>query len=50
MLAMEALVRLAGGSVAGRAAVLAEGAASRREDILVLGSIPLFHADGTPIQ
>ena len=50
MLAMEALVRLAGGSVAGRTAVLAEGAASRREDILVLGSIPLFHADGTPIQ
>lgn len=50
MLAMEALVHLAGGSVAGRAAVLAEGAAALRDDIMVLGSIPLFHADGTPIQ
>ena len=50
MLAMEALVRLAGGVVAGRTAVLAEGAAAKRTDIRVLGSIPLFHADGTPIE
>lgn len=49
MLAMEALVKLAGGVVAGRAAVLAEGAAGRRGDIRVLGKIPLFRADGSPI-
>ena len=48
MLAMEKLVSLAGASVAGRAAVLAEGAAALRKDILVLGSIPLFDGEGKP--
>ncbi len=50
MLAMEALVHMAGGEVAGRVAVLAEGAAASRTDIRVLGSVPLFHGDGSPIQ
>lgn len=48
--AMEALVRLAGGTVAGRVTILAEGGAARREDIRFLGSMPLFHGDGTPID
>ena len=47
--AMENLVEQAGGTVVGRLAVLAEGDAAERFDIQVLGTIPLFHADGTPI-
>lgn len=50
MQAMEALVRLAGGTVVDRIAVLAEGDAAKRTDIRFLGVIPLFHADGTPIE
>lgn len=50
MLAMEELVRTAGGTVVGRAAVLAEGVAALRRDIRVLDAVPLFHADGTPIE
>ena len=49
MLAMEKLVALAGGTVAGRAAVLAEGDAALRRDILVLGTVPLFDGEGRPI-
>lgn len=45
--AMEALVQAAGGTVAGRAAVLAEGDAALREDIRFLEKLPLFNADGT---
>lgn len=45
--AMEELVAKAGGTVAGRMAVLAEGAAAKREDITVLAPLPLFNADGT---
>ncbi len=48
MLALEKLVALAGGTVAGRAAVLAEGAAAQRTDILVLGTVPLFDGEGKP--
>ena len=46
--AVEELVRQAGGIVAGRAAVLAEGDAANRDDIIVLAPLPLFNADGTP--
>jgi len=49
MLAMEALVAKAGGTVAGRAAVLAEGGAADRDDIRYLERLPVFNADGTPI-
>ena len=45
--AMEALVEKAGGTVAGRMAVLAEGAAAEREDILFLEKLPVFNADGS---
>ena len=45
--AMEELVALAGGTVAGRVAVLAEGAAADRTDIRFLEKLPLFNADGT---
>ena len=45
--AMEELVKLAGGTVAGRVAVLAEGDAQNRDDIQFLAPLPLFNADGT---
>lgn len=45
--AMEALVEMAGGTVAGRIAVLAEGDARKRDDIKYLAPLPLFNADGT---
>ena len=45
--AMEQLVEAAGGIVAGRMAVLAEGDAAKRDDIIVLAPLPLFNADGT---
>lgn len=45
--AMEALVEQAGGTVTGRMAVLAEGAAADRSDIRFLEKLPVFNADGT---
>lgn len=45
--ALETLVQRAGGIVAGKMAVLAEGDAQTREDILYLEKLPLFNADGT---
>lgn len=47
--ALEALVEQVGGIIAGRMAVLAEGDAQNREDILYLEKLPLFHPDGTII-
>lgn len=46
--AMEELVNRAGGIIAGKMAVLAEGDAYNRTDIITLGKLPLFNADGTP--
>ena len=46
--AVETLVEKAGGIVAGRMAVLAEGDAQNRDDIIVLAPLPLFNTDGTP--
>lgn len=46
--AMEALVNIAGGTVAGKIAALAEGDAAKRDDIKFLEKIPLFDADGNP--
>ena len=40
--ALEELVRKAGGSSVGRAAVLAEGDAAKRDDILFLEPLPVF--------
>ena len=45
--ATEELVNQASGIIAGKMAVLAEGEAYNREDIIVLGKLPLFNADGT---
>ena len=47
LLALEKLVEKAGGIVAGRMAVLAEGDAQDREDIIYLEKLPLFNPDGT---
>ena len=46
--ATEELVKKAGGIIAGRMAILAEGDAAKRDDIIVLASLPLFNPDGTP--
>ena len=45
--ALENLVEKAGGTIVGRMAILAEGDAQDRGDILYLEKLPLFHADGT---
>ena len=45
--AMEELVTRAGGIIAGRMAVLAEGDAQARHDIICLAPLPLFNPDGT---
>lgn len=49
LLAVEQLVVLAGGTVAGRAAVLAEGDAAKRSDLIYLEKLPLFDAEGRPL-
>ena len=48
--AVEKLVKKAGGIVAGRMAILAEGDAQKREDIIYLEKLPLFNPDGTVIE
>ena len=45
--ALEALVEKAGGIICGRMAILAEGDAKDRKDIIYLEPLPLFNADGT---
>ena len=45
--AVEALVEKAGGIIAGRMAILAEGDAAKRDDIITLAPLPLFNADGS---
>jgi adenine phosphoribosyltransferase len=45
--AVEKLVRKAGGQVVGRMAILAEGDAKDRDDIIYLEKLPLFNADGS---
>ena len=45
--ALEALVNKAGGNICGRMAILAEGDAQDREDLIYLEKLPLFNADGT---
>ncbi len=48
--ALETLVNEVGGNIVGRMAVLAEGEAKEREDIIYLSPLPLFHPDGTPME
>jgi len=45
--ALEALVEKAGGEICGRMAILAEGNAVHREDLIFLEELPLFNPDGT---
>lgn len=45
--AVEELVRQAGGITCGKMAILAEGEAQGREDLIYLEKLPLFNADGS---
>jgi len=44
--ALEELVTKAGGEICGRMAILAEGDAQAREDLIYLEKLPLFDAEG----
>ena len=48
--ALEILVEKAGGIVCGRMAILAEGDAQNREDLIYLEKLPLFNPDGTIME
>ncbi len=48
--AVEKLVKMSGGTVVGKAAILAEGDAKYREDIIYLEYLPLFNKDGEAIE
>ncbi len=48
--AVEQLVEKAGGIICGKAAVLAEGKAADREDIIYLEKLPLFDNSGKPLN
>ncbi len=48
--ALEVLVEKAGGTVCGRMAILAEGDAQERDDLIYLEKLPVFHPDGTEIK
>ncbi|MBR6727585.1 MAG: adenine phosphoribosyltransferase [Clostridia bacterium] len=47
--AVEELVKTAGGNICGRMAILAEGEAADRTDLIYLEKLPLFDAEGHPI-
>ena len=44
---IETLVNQVGGNIVGRMAVLAEGEAAAREDIIYLEKLPVFNSDGS---
>ena len=48
--ALETLVEKAGGNIVGRMAILAEGDATKRDDIIYLEKLPLFDSEGNPID
>lgn len=48
--AVEQLVETAGGNIVGKMAILAEGDAQVRDDIIYLEKLPLFNPDGTIIE
>ena len=48
--ALEVLVEKAGGQVCGRMAILAEGEAQERPDLIYLEKLPLFNPDGTVME
>lgn len=47
--ALEELVRMSGGNIVAKVAVLAEGSAIERTDIRYLAPLPLFDKDGKPL-
>ena len=47
--AVEELVAKAGGEICGRMAILAEGDAAERDDLIYLEKLPLFDFDGNPL-
>ncbi len=50
LLSLENLVNQAGGTVVAKMAILAEGDAINRPDIICLGKLPLFDKEGNPID
>jgi len=48
--AVEKLVDKAGGIIVGRMAILAEGEAADRDDIIFLEKLPLFDGEGNPLE
>ena len=48
--ALETLVNRAGGTLVGRMAILAEGDATTRDDLIFLEKLPLFDAEGKPLD
>ena len=48
--ALEVLVEKAGGIIAGRMAIRAEGEAQDRADLIYLEKLPVFHPDGTVME
>ena len=48
--ALEALVEKAGGIICGRMAILAEGDAQNREDLIYLEKLPLLKPDGSVLE
>ena len=48
--ALVALVEKAGGIICGKMAILAEGDAQDRDDLIYLEKLPLFHPDGTIME
>ncbi len=48
--ALETLVDEAGGIIAGKMAILAEGDAQDRDDLIYIEQLPLFTPDGTPME
>ena len=49
LLSLENLVKQAGGEIVGKMAILAEGDAIERKDIIYLEPLPLFDGNGNPI-
>ena len=50
LLSLENLVNMAGGEIVGKMAILAEGEAAGREDIIFLEELPLFDKEGNEIK
>jgi adenine phosphoribosyltransferase len=48
--ALEALCEYAGAEICGRMAILAEGDAQKRSDLIYLEKLPLFNPDGTIME